>query len=370
MRLITVLVLLAVAFPTTGWTLDQGQMAIEKNYLTENEKNNIDIFKTASPYVVSVDSTRFATDFLSAHIQEVPAGSGTGFIWDSQGHIITNFHVVQESIRSGTQLTVTTKDGKQHKAKMVGYEPRKDIAVLKIEDFKTASGGFQMSIANSSELLVGQKVLAIGSPFGFEQTLTQGIISALDRSMPTLTPDVSIRNMIQTDASINPGNSGGPLLDSRGYLIGMNTAIISGSGSSAGIGFAVPANTIKSIATQIIETGHATQPGIGISALDNYRKKMLAQYGYNIKNGVVVKTVVAGSPADKAGIKPLKVDFNGRVTIGDVITRIDNKAIENFDDLYNHLSEKRVGDKVDIEIQRNGKPMNKKVELMAINIQS
>lgn len=370
MRLVTVLVLLGVAFPTTGWTLDQQQIQQERSYFTENEKNNIDIFKKSSPLVVSVDSTRFAADFLAAHIQEIPAGSGTGFIWDNKGHVITNYHVVQQALRSQSQLTVTTKDGKQHKAKIIGFEERKDIAVIKIEEPTGASEGFRKSIADSSELLVGQKVLAIGSPFGFEQTLTQGIISALDRSMPALNSEITIRHMIQTDASINPGNSGGPLLDSRGYLIGMNTAIISGSGSSAGIGFAVPANTIKSTVSQIIEHGQVIQPGIGITSLDGYQQRMLAQYGHVIKEGVVVKSVKPDSPADKAGIKPIQITSNGSVILGDVITHINEEKIKNFDDLYNQISERKVGDVIKVKFTRAGRTLTRQLELAAINLQA
>ncbi len=338
----------------------------EQNFLIENEKNTIDIFKNFSPLVVSVDSVTQTASFFSYQPHEIPAGSGTGFIWDNQGHVITNFHVIQAARYSSTQIYVTTKDGKRLKAHVIGAEPKKDIAVLKVEDLKSDIG-FSKKLADSQKLQVGQKVLAIGSPFGLEQTLTTGIISALDRSMPALNSQITIRNMIQTDASINPGNSGGPLLDSRGYLTGMNTAIVSGSGTSAGVGFAVPSNTIARMVKQIIEFGEVRQPGLGVYGLELRQKMILARYGINSEKGFIVDHVAPGSPADLAGIKGLKQHPKYGIKLGDIITHIDNVEVNNFDDLYNTLSLKSPGDTVKVKINRGGKTLIKDITLKVLN---
>ena len=228
--LICYLILLIPVSITLGFTQKNPSSPVlaTSNFLLDDEKNTISVFSQSSEFVLSVHSTKLTTDFFSWDTTEIPRGSGTGFLWDNKGHVITNYHV----IRGANKLSVTTKDGKTYRAEVVGGEPRKDIAVLLVKKL-TGRQGFSQRISNSKALQVGQKVLAIGSPFGFEQTLTTGIISALNRTMPSLMPSVTIRNMVQTDASINPGNSGGPLLDSRGFLIGMNTAIISASGSSS-----------------------------------------------------------------------------------------------------------------------------------------
>lgn len=369
MKLIVVLFALLSATPSAQALNSNTKLdSPEKFHFIESEKNTIQVFKKASPLVVSVDSTRIAADFFSMNYHEIPAGSGSGFIWDNKGHIITNFHVIQDAIqRSSSQISITTKDNQELKAKIIGFEPRKDIAVLKVNGLKLNAKGFKNNLANSKILQVGQKVLAIGNPFGFEQTLTQGVVSALDRSMPSVFSSVTIRNMIQTDASINPGNSGGPLLNSQGQLIGMNTSIISQSGSSAGIGFAVPSNTIHRIVNQIIKHGRVIQPGIGITRLDTMRTKMLKRYGYNIEKGVVIESVIPNSPAEQAGLKGLQYSRSNGVKLGDIITWIDNKEIQNYDDLYNILSEKQVGDNITLKIKRNGRTLTKELPLTALN---
>lgn len=335
----------------------------ELSHRLEDERNTIDVFKQSSPMVVSVDSTRLSSDFFTWEIQEVPTGSGTGFVWDEKGHIITNFHVVQGALANNSQISITTYDGQRLKAKIVGIEPTKDIAVLKAEK-SFIKYGFSKKISDSKNLLVGQKVLAIGSPFGFDQTLTSGIISALDRSMPSVLPQITIRNMVQTDASINPGNSGGPLLDSQGLLVGMNTAIISSSGSSAGIGFAVPAHTIASIAQQLIQYGKVIRPGLGISPLENHQRRILERYGYTLPEGVVIKTVHPGTPAFKKGLKGLDYHPQQGVVLGDIITHIDGKKIVEFDDLYNFLGDKKVGDWIELTTQRQGRSQKIKIQLV------
>jgi S1-C subfamily serine protease len=335
----------------------------EQSFFIENEKNTMEVFKEASRLVVSIDSTRLSPFFFSSHHEEAPVGSGSGFIWDDRGHIITNYHVVAAALNNSSSIWVTTKEGDRHQAQVIGHLPYKDIAVLKVEGLENNESGFSKKIADSGKLQVGQKVLAIGSPFGFEQTLTTGIVSALDRSMPSPFSAVAIRDMIQTDASINPGNSGGPLLDSRGFLVGMNTAIISRSGSSAGIGFAVPSNSIQRIAEQIIVHGEVRQPGLGIIPLIGLRKRLLARHGYEVKGGVVINQVDPGSPADKAGLQGLSEHPRMGVRIGDVIIAIDNSPVEDFDDLYNILGQKRVGEKVEVKVRRMGRILTKSVKL-------
>lgn len=356
--------------PTSALALAPTEMQQEQSYLISDEKNTIDVFKESSPLVVSVDSIAQTADIFSLRTEEIPAGSGTGFIWDDKGHVITNFHVIQAARYSNTQIFVTTKGGKRLKAEIVGIEPRKDIAVLKVKNLKTKLKGFSEKLANSTQLQVGQKVLAIGSPFGFEQTLTKGIISALNRSMPTVSRSITIRNMIQTDASINPGNSGGPLLDSRGYLTGMNTAIISGSGSSAGIGFAVPSNTIARMADQIIKYGQVRQPGLGIYGLEPREKMLLSRYGFDLSKGFVIESVEKGSPADIAGLQGLRRHPSYGVKLGDIITHIDNTEVQTYDDLYNTLSAKDPGDVVNVKLLRNGKTIEKQVTLKVLNLTS
>ena len=342
----------------------------ENKFLIESEKNTIEVFKQSSPLVVSVDSTMKKHDFFSMSTREIPTGSGSGFIWDNQGHIVTNYHVIQGAQNFSRKIWVRTKDGKKILAKIVGSEPGKDIAVLKVDKNQLSQLGFESKVADSNKLQVGQKVLAIGNPFGFDQTLTTGIVSALKRSMPAVNSNITIRNMIQTDASINPGNSGGPLLDSRGYLIGMNTAIISGSGSSAGIGFAVPSNTIARLTKQIIKYGQIQKPGIGITGLSQYQKLNLVNYGYDINEGAVIASVIKGSPADKAGLIGIKPRGRRGVLMGDIIIKLDNEKISDFDDLYNLLSEKDIGDQVKLTINRHGKIIHKRVSLDVINFQS
>lgn len=308
--------------------------------LLPNELNNIAIFKSASPLVVHVNNLRYYQEFFTFNISKSRAGEGSGFIWDKLGHIVTNYHVV----RNADQISISFKDGSNTLAKVVGIEPRKDIAVLRVELGDKVVNPFPL--ADSSTLLPGQKTIAIGNPFGLDHTLTTGVISALGRQFPSQIHGVTIRDMIQTDASINPGNSGGPLFDSRGHLIGMNTAIISRTGSSSGIGFAVPSNTIKRIVSQIIEHGKVIQPMIGIHLLDDGVAKHLGI------SGAIVGEVFHNSPAANAGIRGTRRSRNGRIFIGDILTQIDQIQIKSYDDLYNYLERKKVGDEIELTFKR------------------
>ena len=258
---------------------------------------------------------------------------------------MTNYHV----IRGSRNVAVSIKKGKAIRARIIGVEPRKDIAVLQINPkyITHVNGIDKLSIADSTQIQVGQKAIAIGNPYGLDRTLTTGIISAVGRKVPGV-GGVTIRDMLQTDASINPGNSGGPLLNSQGQLMGMNTAVVSRRGAATGIGFAVPANAIKRIVSQIIQYGRVIQAGIGINRLPDRMAKMLG-----IK-GVIIAEVVPGTPAAKAGIKGAKRDRLGQLVIGDVIVEVDSKPVKHYGDLYNIMTGKQVGNVINLTLRRNG----------------
>ncbi len=321
--------------------------------LLEDERNTIEIFRKVSPSVAFITNKQLRRDFFSRNVFETPAGSGSGFVWDTAGHIVTNFHVIQ----NGNSFTVTLADGTTAEAKVVGVEPNKDLAVLKIESSTEALQPLQAG--DSDHLIVGQKVLAVGNPFGLDQTLTTGIISALGREIQSVAGTL-IEDVIQTDASINPGNSGGPLLDSAGRLIGINTAIISPSGSSAGIGFAVPVDVIKRVVPQLIEFGKIKRAGLGISLI---RDDLARRWRIS---GVIVRSVVEGGPADRAGIRSLEADRSGRATSFDVIVGVDGTKVEKYDDLYRALDQREPGDEVEVRYRRGDREHKARVRLMEL----
>jgi S1-C subfamily serine protease len=320
----------------------------------EDEKNTISVFRTVAPSTVYVTQTRVVVDYFGGTAQEVPAGSGSGFIWDDQGHVVTNFHVV-EGARS---LTVTFHDQQTFEAKVVGLEPRKDVAVLKVDAPKNLL--VPIRVAKGTQLEVGQKAVAIGNPFGLDFTLTTGVVSAIGRSVQGA-GGVSIRDMIQTDAAINPGNSGGPLLDSEGQLIGMNTMIYSKSGSSAGIGFAVPVATIARIVPQIIKTGRAEQVGLGIG-IDPVQR-LERRIGLR---GVIILSVPEGSSAAKAGLKGI-TQTNRGIILGDVIVKVDDKDVRDFDALYSILDAHKPGDVVKVMVVRGEETKTVDVTVTVLN---
>ncbi|MCB9073099.1 MAG: trypsin-like peptidase domain-containing protein [Bdellovibrionaceae bacterium] len=358
----TLLLLPAVSFATSKADLnEEPKTIVEKPWLLEDEKNTIRTFNDNANSVVFVSTKAYVRDFFSSDVYEVPAGAGTGFIWDNHGHIVTNFHVVEGNAR-GKPVSVTLKDGRSFDAKIVGFEPHKDIAVLKLtSNVKNLPEGFSSRLADSSQLQVGQKTIAIGNPFELSHTLTTGVVSALERTVPSPVPGLSNRDMIQTDAAINPGNSGGPLMDSRGFLIGMNSSIYSQSGTSAGVGFAVPSNAIKRVVTQLIKTGKVSQPGFGIATL----RDELARY-LGVSAGVVIKAVSKNSSAAKAGLRPVKVNRNGKPELGDIIVGIDNHDINSLDDILNVLDGKMVGDTVKVVLLREGKKITIDVKLQEV----
>ena len=319
----------------------------------EAERNVIDVFKAAAPATVFVTQKRMVRDW-SMRALEVPAGTGTGFLWDSAGHVVTNYHVV-DSGRAQGRYSVTLHSQKTYDAELLGGDPNKDIAVLRLINCDEPLTPLPV-LPVGEKLEVGQTAIAIGNPFGLDHTLTTGVISALGREVQGY-GGVTIRDMIQTDASINPGNSGGPLLDSGGYLIGMNTMIFSKTGSSAGIGFAVPVSAVRRVVPQVIQTGRVEIPGIGIEPLpDHYA----ARAGIA---GVVITRVFPGSPAQLAGLRGLQQDRRGEILLGDIIVGIDDLAVADFDDLYNAFDRFKVGDEVAVKLIREGRPVVVKLRL-------
>lgn len=320
---------------------------------TEDERNTIAVFRSAAPSTVYVTQTRVVVDDFAGTMEEVPAGSGSGFVWDAQGHVVTNYHVVEKA----QSVLVTFQNEKTYPARVVGTEPRKDIAVLKVD----APEGVLVPtrVSKHFNLEVGQKTIAIGNPFGLDHTLTTGVISALGRQVQGI-GNVTIRDMIQTDAAINPGNSGGPLLDSSGQLIGMNTMIYSRTGSSAGIGFAVPVSTVARVVPQIIKNGKADQLGIGVNV--DPLQQIERRFGIH---GVVVRAVIAGSPAERSGLRGIQRTPQGFV-LGDVIVGIDDHVVDNFDDLYSAVDAHKPGDKVDVKLRRGDQVVTSKVEVIVL----
>ena len=313
----------------------------EVGELLEDEKNTIAVFEAAAESIVFVTQRRAVFDYFGRKSSEQPAGSGSGFLWDSSGYVVTNFHVVQ----GAESLAVTLNNQMVVDARIVGVEPRRDIAVLKLvsppENLKAIALPEKLK-----QLLVGQKTIAIGNPFGLDHTLTTGVISALGREVMGV-GGVTIPDMIQTDAAINPGNSGGPLLDSRGRLIGMNTMIFSKSGSSAGIGFAVPVQTIMRIVPQIIRTGHAEQVGLGVS-IDPQR---ILERRLGLAKGLAILGLVPGGGAALASLKSFGKAPNG-LALGDIILSIDGKEVNSYDDLYNSVEGHPAGSQVKVRILR------------------
>ena len=309
-------------------------------FLTDNEANNISIFSDVSPSVVFVTNTQLRRDRFSFNVMERPQGSGTGFVWDNSGLIVTNFHVVY----GANKITITLQSGKNYIAEVIGTSPEKDLALLRID--ARDENLRAIPLGDSSSLSVGRKVLAIGNPFALDTTLTVGVVSALGREIKSIS-NRTIKNVIQTDAAINPGNSGGPLLDSMGHLVGVNTAIYSPSGASAGIGFAIPINTVKAIIPQLLEFGKLLRPVLGIETLTDYWAKRL-----RVK-GVAVLSVKDDFPAQKAGMIGVREDRRGNIHLGDVIIAINDEPVINEDTLLSLLELQEPGDMVKVTTTKN-----------------
>lgn len=322
--------------------------------LAADEKATIDLFEQASRSVVFITSRTVRKERVSLfQIMEVPEqGSGSGFIWDEAGHVVTNFHVIQNAQR----ILVRLSDQTSWEAEVVGVEPDKDIAVIRLD--APAEILQSLPIGTSSDLRVGQKVFAIGNPFGLDQTLTTGVVSALGRTIKSLTGR-TIEGVIQTDAAINPGNSGGPLLDSAGRLIGMNTMIYSPSGVSAGIGFAVPVDTINEVVPQLIEHGRVIRPILGISVV---RDDLVRRWGLS---GVLISEVQEGMSIADAGLRGTRIARDGSVVLGDLIIAIDGERVRGYDDLRRILDSRKPGDEVTLTYIREGAERTASVRLQS-----
>ncbi|MCX7974052.1 MAG: trypsin-like peptidase domain-containing protein [Candidatus Aminicenantes bacterium] len=325
----------------------------QSSELLEDEKNTIEIFQKTAPSVVFITSLVLRRDFFTLDVFEIPKGTGSGFIWDKNGHIVTNYHVVE----GASALNVTLADNNTYSAELVGVAPSKDLAVLKIK--APAQLLNPIPLGTSAGLQVGQKVLAIGNPFGLDHTLTVGVVSALGREITSMT-DRKIHNVIQTDAAINPGNSGGPLLDSKGRLIGVNTAIVSPSGAYAGIGFAIPVDTVKRVVPQLIKYGKFMRPGLGVSVVSD---SIAARLGVK---GIIVARVYPESNAAKAGLRGISRTSRGEYILGDIIVAVDGQSVKNYDDLAFLLEKHEIGDIVELEILRQNKRIKLRVQLEAV----
>ena len=337
------LLLLALPWPETGHAGErktaEPRAVTPRGDLTAHERKVIDLFREASPAVVYITNIGVRQDLFSINAVEIPQGTGSGFVWDDRGHIVTNFHV----IRNARAAEVTLADHSSWRAELVGAAPDKDLAVLKIDAPKKSLR--PIPVGRSNDLSVGQSVLAIGNPFGLDQTLTTGVISALGREIQSVTRR-PIRGVIQTDAAINPGNSGGPLLDSAGRLIGVNTQIFSPSGAFAGIGFAVPVDTVSRIVPQLIAHGKVMRPGLGITIAEDAVARRLGL------TGVLAVHVPKGSSAARAGMRGTRRTHGGRLVLGDVIVSVDGKPVRGNDDLYRILDAHGVGDGIKLSVQR------------------
>jgi len=319
-----------------------------------DEQNNIEVYKVLSPGVVFIHSTSYARDWMG--FVEPQEGSGSGSILDQQGNILTNYHVIE----GAQKLSVSMGGQKDYAATVVGGDPDTDIAVIRLLE-KPAGQLTVVPMGDSDKLVVGQKVLAIGNPFGLDRTLTTGVISGLQRPIRARNNRL-IEGAIQTDASINPGNSGGPLLDSRGRMIGINSQILSPSGSSAGVGFAVPVSIAKRVVPELLESGKVRRPKLGISTRDV--EKIRSQVDLPVSDGVLVWQVARGSGAAYAGLRGLQQLENGEVELGDIIVGIDNQKVADSDDLFRVLDKHQIGETVQVQIVRDGRRMSVPVKLM------
>ena len=321
-----------------------------------DEQNNIEVYRTLSPGVVFIHSTSYARDFFG--FMEPQEGSGSGSILDQQGNILTNYHV----IAGAQKLSVSMGGKKDYPAVVVGGDPDTDLAVIRLTE-KPAGPLTAIPMGDSDKLVVGQKVLAIGNPFGLDRTLTTGVISGLQRPIRARNNRL-IEGAIQTDASINPGNSGGPLLDSRGRMIGINSQILSPSGSSAGVGFAVPVSIAKRVVPQLLQNGSVRRPKLGISTRDI--ASIRSQIELPVTDGVLIIQVLRGGGAAAAGLRGMQQTEMGDFELGDIIVGINNDKVGNSDDLFRILDKHQIGETVQVHIWRNGRKMSAPVRLMEL----
>ena len=332
------------------WTRTVARTVDQRGPLSDAERANIELFERVSPSVVQVVARSSASNPLDED-EGGGAASGTGFVWDSNGHVVTNNHVVQNS----NEVAVRFASGEVAQAEIVGVAPNYDLAVLRIKTARQLPP--PVALGSSNDLKVGQLAFAIGNPFGLDQSLTSGIISALKRRLPT-SSGREIANVIQTDTAINPGNSGGPLLDSAGRLIGVNTAIISPSGTSAGIGFAVPVDIVNRVVPELIQKGRVPTPGIGIVAAS---EAVATRLGIE---GVIVVRTAPGSPAERAGIRGVNLNSGA---IGDVIVQADGKPVHRLSDLTDQLEQVGAGKSVRVGVKRGSETRDVNVDVVDIS---
>ena len=322
--------------------------------LGPDERATMAVFERATKSVVFIANTAIQRDLWSFDILEVPQGSGSGFVWNKQGHIVTNFHVIY----GANAIKVTLADRSEYQAKLVGADPDHDLAVLQIQVPEAVLE--PLAIGSSQDLRVGQKVLAIGNPFGLDHSLTTGVVSALGRTIKSMS-NRTIEGVVQTDAAINPGNSGGPLLDSAGRLIGVNTQIISPSGAYAGIGFAVPVDTVNRIVPELIKHGKLIRPGLGVSLVPD---AMARRWGIK---GLIIGKVSRGGAAERAGLKGARETATGRIELGDIVVAVAGKPVTTIDELMDVLENHKVGDQVAVEILRGNRREKIMLTLQAVN---
>ena len=327
------------------------QKVTPRGNLASSERSTIELFQSSSPSVVYITSLTDRRNLWTLDVTRIESGTGSGFIWDQRGHIVTNWHVIQ----GAAAARVTLPDQSQWDARLVGYAAEKDLALLHIE---APSGQLPpITLGSSDDLLVGQSVYAIGNPFGLDSTLTTGVISALGREINSQVTGAEIRNVIQTDAAINPGNSGGPLLDSDGRLIGVNTSIVSPSGAYAGVGFAIPADTVRWVVGDLINFGQLQRPSLGIEPLAIDTRRRLGV------EGVVVRSITDGGAADSAGLRGTMRARNGRIILGDIITAIDDDHVASWGDVLQALELRQAGEVVAVNFIRDGESQQAQVRL-------
>ena len=326
--------------------------------LAGDEAATIELFERSKDAVVFISVTQRVVDPWSRNMFSLPRGTGSGFVWDQHGHVVTNNHV----ILGASEARVRLNDGRDYGASLVGASPAHDIAVLRIRVPERPPT--PLPIGTSAELKVGQKVFAIGNPFGLDWSLTSGIVSALNRSLPAEDGRSVIEELIQTDAAINPGNSGGPLLDSAGRVIGINTAIFSPSGAYAGVGFAVPVDTVNRVVPQLIAKGKYTRPVLGIQADEQLNQIIARRLGVK---GVAVIGVERGSAADEAGLRGAKIEPDGGIVPGDIILAVDGREVDTVAKLVARLDEKKAGEAVKLTLLRGGQKTELAATLKAAN---
>ncbi|MBX9963712.1 MAG: trypsin-like peptidase domain-containing protein [Burkholderiales bacterium] len=333
----------------------QPRPVVARGDLAADERATVELFERSRDAVVFITTRQRVQDPWTRNIFSVPRGNGSGFIWDEAGHVVTNYHVLE----GASEATVRLSDGRDYKASLVGVSPAHDIAVLRIA--VGARHPQPVPVGTSADLKVGQKVFAIGNPFGLDWTLTTGIVSALDRSLPS-DGGTTIDHLIQTDAAINPGNSGGPLLDSAGRLIGVNTAIYSPSGASAGIGFAVPVDTVNRVVPQVIRRGRYIRPSLGIEVDEGLNQRLSATLKVD---GVVILRVAPNSVAAAAGLEGITVTRDGNIVPGDIIVEVEGRPVSSVGRLLSRLDDFNVGDTVKLTVLRWRSRVDVRVKLQA-----